>query len=341
MQVVDAVKSVHEVLQSYFTNQTKPVQKQLPHWISCMALCGKFNTQEMVRKACEINHKCFSTNENNLLSLLNSDNLQIDDQMFRNYLNFIFDFFREQGLQNNALLQINVDCTTIRDKFLILQASIIYNNTNYPLYFSLRITPGKGCNFDHKLLEAAFIKAIKHGLSKKYRYRIVADRGFGNLRILELCEKSNFEFCIRLNQNLNIILEDGREVNLEDFSGQNIEFFARVKKWGKELKFIVSTKNGKTWFLVTNSKDVYSAAYEQRWGIEILFKHMKSLGFDIEKTKIKNYSHMKKMLFMLFFAYAIYLNIGILSAPNKTFKKKSKNHASIFCLFSLPANMPS
>ncbi len=42
-------------------------------------------------------------------------------------------------------------------------------------------------------MEEAFIKGLRHVLSKKYSYVIVADRGFGNNRFANLCKENNFD----------------------------------------------------------------------------------------------------------------------------------------------------
>jgi hypothetical protein len=303
MVLKNNVYSTVELLQNYFKNQTRPVQKQLSFCTICMTLAGKFNMQEVIRKMCILNDRTFSTNENNLYNLLDSDNFQVDDKMFRCYLNFLFDSLVEKGLKNADLLQINVDYTSIEEKFLILYASIIYENINYPFYFSLRCDPNEP-NFDQKLMEKAFINGLKHALSKKYNYVVVADRGFGNSRFLDLCVNGDFDFCIRLNSNLKIFLDE-KEINLQDFEGQNTEFMAVAKRWNKPLKFIVSTENDKTWFLATNTTNINKNAYKNRFKIETMFKNFKSSCFDIEKTKIKNYSRLKKMLFISMFSFVL------------------------------------
>lgn len=201
---------------------------------------------------------------------LDSDSFQIDDKMFRNYLNFLFDSLEEKGLKRGDNLQINIDCTTIEDKFLILHASIIFDNINHPLYFSMRKSPNKA-KFNHKLLEKSFIGSLKHLLSKQYHYCIVADRGFGNRRFFNLCAENSFDFCIRLNENLKIKIDDNIG-NLQDFSGQDAEFEAFVIKWKKYLHFSTSTKDNKTWFIASNASLNAKKTYEKRFKIESMLK---------------------------------------------------------------------
>ena len=51
-------------------------------------------------------------------------------------------------------------------------------------------------------MEQAFVRSLRHILSKKYHYVIVADRGFGNQRFIHLCKANHFDTIIRLKDNL-------------------------------------------------------------------------------------------------------------------------------------------
>lgn len=62
---------------------------------------------------------------------------------------------------------------------------------------------------------------------------------------------------------------------------------------------------------------------------------MKTAGFDIESTKIRNLFHLKKMLFLLVFAYTIYLLIGDMISKKSQFKKTSKIMQIYFVYFYL------
>ena len=74
MQLKDNIISSISLLQTYFENQTKPVQKRLPLYILSAALSGVFNIKELVQKTCEINHKSLSGNENSFINFLDSNN---------------------------------------------------------------------------------------------------------------------------------------------------------------------------------------------------------------------------------------------------------------------------
>ena len=157
----NSLNSCMNSLKNYFQNQTKPVQKTLPLCIVSSALSGSFNMPDLITKMSEINKISFNGNENKLSRFLYSKNFQIDDSMWRNYSNFLFDSLREKGLQDKDNLQVNVDFTTIENKFLILTASVIYGNLTYPLFFSMRNYPKKAGQYDHKKNGDGFLKSAK------------------------------------------------------------------------------------------------------------------------------------------------------------------------------------
>ena len=335
MQSINATSKVQSQIENYFQNQSKTVKERLSLSIMSAVCSGKFNTHDIISKMCEINGNNFDGNESKLTRFLDSEHFQIDEQMCRNYINFLFDSLVENGLENGTLLQINVDITTVNDDFLIIYANIIFKDISYPLYFSLRLYSKRKNQYNHKKFEEAFMNMLRQLLSSKYKYIIVADRGFGNNRFLELCTKNDFQFCIRLKENLNIIIDEKTQ-NLREFSGDDVEFSAVVKKWKKQLKFAIVTENNKTWFLMHNILQNPQNTYENRFKIETMFKNFKSGCFDIEKTKIKKYHRMKKMLFIYMFAYSIYLFVGnFIVHTSHPLKKKFKNHLNLFILFLL------
>ncbi len=53
-------------------------------------------------------------------------------------------------------------------------------------------------------MEQAFLNKLKHLLSIKYQYVIVAYRGFGTNNFTQNCIKNGFDFMVRLKENLTI-----------------------------------------------------------------------------------------------------------------------------------------
>jgi len=234
-----------------------------------------------------VNKQSFKTNEKRGNRFLQDINFQIDDFMFRKYFNLLFDALRERiKLKFNDNIQINVDYTSIEDYFLILMASVKFGTRAVPLYFSMRLYPKRKNQMDQKKMESSFIKALRHLLPKKYKYTIVADRGFGNQRFAKLCADNNFDFVLKINGNLNIKIKNKIE-NLENYKGNNTDFDAEIVSWNEVYHFEIKTKNDSTWFLLMPQKSKNGVQkYEQRFSIEKCFQDQKSSGFDFAYTWI-------------------------------------------------------
>lgn len=182
-------------------------------------------------------------------------------------------------------------------------------------------------------MEEAFFLKLSHLLPKKYKYLIVADRGFGNYRIMEVLDKFGFEFLIRVKEGLKMKLEideiDLSKIPKNKQKWTNIKIKSDPKS---KLRNLVATfskdknvKNG--WFLVTTitfkKLQNITQVYKNRFQIEKTFQDQKSSGFNMEKTKISIYSRFKKLLFCAYIAQVLLLFLEEYIDENiDTIKKK-------------------
>jgi len=268
---------------------------------------------------------------------LQDSDFQINDNLFRKYINLLFDVMTERGLLkigDNVL--IKVDFTTDTNEFLILMASVDFGGRSVPLYFSMRAYPkSKGQN-DQKKMEKAFLRELRHLLSKKYTYTIVADRGFGNNRFAQLCLEFGFNYVLRICENINICIDDNM-LNLKDFSGQNTSFKAYVCTWNREANFEVKTENNSTWFIFSSLplEENFSKIYAKRFGIEKCFQDQKSSGFNFEKTKIRKYDRFKRLYFSICLAQLFVVILGeYIKNENHPLKKKFPITTGVLSAFS-------
>ena len=123
-------------------------------------------------------------------------------------------------------------------------------------------------------MERAFIKGLRQVLSKKFQYRIVADRGFGNQRFINLCQENNFGYVIRVNKNLRVKDSENNQKNLQEFDKtnlKNLELYVNI--WDQNIIIETATSNDSTWFLVKSSMELNGKEiYEKRFKIEKLFQ---------------------------------------------------------------------
>ena len=300
-----------EVLLKYFAGINSITQNNLLFLVEGIIRSGTASPWHASRSMSAVNNQSFKTNEKRSNRLLQDSHFQIDDELFRKYVNLLFALMNERNLlQAGDNLQINVDYTTDTDEFLILMASVNFCGRAVPLYFSMRAYPKRKGQHNQKKLESSFIRALRHLLPKKYAYTIVSDRGFGNDRFAQLCTDKGFDFVLRLNENLQI--KTGEHIsNLNDFSGKNAKFTAYVFKWKKEVEFEIHTENKSTWFLMLSRPDILGkTTYEKRFSIEKCFQDQKSAGLNIEKCKIRKYDRFKRLYFSACLAQLFIVAIG-------------------------------
>jgi hypothetical protein len=326
------------VLNRYFSTLGATLSKSFTRYVSAVISACSFSTHEIARHASKETGKDFNTSEKGLNYLLSNEKFQIDDAYWRCHIRMIFDLMREQDLiKDSEKIYIQVDFTSSKDDFLILAASTIVGNRSIPLYFTMRQYPKRKNQYDQKKMELAFLKGLRHLLSEKYAYVIVADRGFCNKRFIEACETTGFDYLIRGNDALKIDIQDKKDI-LKQFGLEDGTYDATAVNWEKNLNIHrVSNEKGQ-WYLFTNLTNLNSMqageAYARRFKIEKCFQDLKSSGFDMEKTKIRKYSKFKRLLAMVMISHALLVFLGhliVVKVPH--FLKNSALLASVILAY--------
>lgn len=287
--------------------------------------------------------KSFKAGERQISYLFANNNFKVDDQLWRCYLQMIFAILSESSyIKTTEKIFIQIDHTTIKDDFLIMYASIVFNGKSLPIYFTKRSYPKRKNQMSRLKMERAFINGLRHCLSKKYQYVIVADRGFGTDNFTQACIENGFDFIVRLKENLNI--DHVRYNNLKHINRSTTLTDVRISSWQKNYTLIIKKIEVSTWYLCTNINDISRkkiiAEYARRFKIEKCFFEQKSNGFDIESTKIRKYDRIGRMLFCVCVSHAIMLIVGNIIKHNHHVIKKNfpQNTNLILALLPLRKN---
>lgn len=336
MEITENKHKVVNTIQSFFPKQHKKIRRNIAMCAYSILRSEKVNTAEIARHMGEINGQDFKSNDMRVYRLLQSKNFQVSDSMWRSHIQLLFTLLKEGGLKKGAEISINVDYTTDRDDFLILCASIVFQEESIPVYFSLRKYPKRSGMMDQKKMETAFFKELRHLLPDSYRYVVVADRGFGNNRIFEILENTKFGYVIRLNDNLGIHYKN-KDTNLSELPHQDIRIKSTfVRSWKRSLRIVKKVKEDAHWLLaVSTGIQNPVQKYENRFSIEKMFKNKKSGGFDLEKVFVNKYDRFKRLLFISCVAYAILVFTGLF-IRNKAhhIKKNYFLHLDLLSVFS-------
>jgi hypothetical protein len=310
----------------YFTNRLSII-------IPAMMRCSSCNLSTITTNLAYFAKQNFKANENRVYRFFASKNFSINDSLWRCYLNLIFKLLSEQKyIKKDKLIQINIDFTSTKDNFLILYAAIPFFGRSVPIYFTIRRYPKRKNQNSQIKMELAFIKGLKHVLSDKYSYLIVADRGFGNQRFTKLCLDNGFNYLIRIKGNLLTKFTDEKGFKIDKL--ENLQTNKNgckkfkdlfINSWDrKETIFIISKEEDldNKWYICTSLENITTRRaqimYEDRFSIEKTFYDHKSGGFDLESSKIDKYERFKRLLF------CTSLSISLMVITGRFIKKKNK-----------------
>ena len=314
---------MHTLITRHFEKQGSLFCKHLSEYTRALMQCGEANTYGIARQLSKNNNKSFDTNEMKIVRFLQNDKFQIDDKFWRCHINMIFEMLEERKvISKSKKIEIYVDFTTVEDKFLILTGTVLLNNKAITIYFSMRNYPKKKGTMSQIKMEEAFIKGLRHVLSKNYQYIIIADRGFGTKRFANFCTKSGFDYVLRINSNLNI-KEGDKKSNLKDRLGDE-KFTATVISWKEEKYITIRCKDKKIWYLMSSDKKLDAGEiYEKRFKIEKNYQDCKSNGYDLEGNKIRKYNRFKRLVYLVSIAHGLTCFIGDMIESTKNNLKKN------------------
>jgi len=169
---------------------------------------------------------------------------------------------------------------------------------------------------------------------------LVADREFvGTDWFIYLTRVLGISVRIRIKASYKINKKNGEYAPVKNFFrnisiGQKKILEGKRSLWGLNL-FIIGTKskNGELVIVVTERHvDTALEDYAKRWGIETMFKALKSKGFDFESTHLNNYERLNKMMALLAIAFAWAYKVGTIENQIKKIKikKHGRKAVSIF-----------
>ena len=269
MKIKEPTSEFLETISGFFKKEHKKVRENIALSVYSILRGETINTAEIARYMGEVNNLDFKSNDMRIYRLLKSKNFQVNDRLWRGHISLLFRLMKEAGLKKGHEVVINVDFTSDRDDYLILCASIVCQGESIPVYFSMRNYPKKQGGFDQKKMEEAFFKALKHLLPDSYIYTIVADRGFGNSRVIEILENNDFNYILRLQTNI-LIQYQSKTIKAKHLPHRNMNMSnVHINAWNREVRLVKHVKNDASWLLAVSPKLMRSVKkYEKRFSIE-------------------------------------------------------------------------
>ena len=166
---------------------------------------------------------------------------------------------------------------------------------------------------------------------------IVADRGFGNQRFIEICEDVGFEYLIRVTPNLKIVHENETGI-MEAIFHEDGVYPVLATTWNKAITVCRCSNEKGAWYILSSIKNIdcknAGEFYAKSFKIEKCFQDLKSSGFNIESTKIRKYSNFKRLLAMVMAARVLLVMLGhMITVKIPSFLKNSAFMANVILAY--------
>jgi hypothetical protein len=199
----------------------------------------------------------------------------------------------------------------------VFMASVIWGTHALPLYFEQIDHRGNSTLVCQKRLIKQALRLFK---SKKYPVLILGDREFHSPKLADWLASRNISFCLRQRKSLHFktrLEAEYETVGSQGFQPGQSRFYTQVfcnKEDGiGPLNLAVYWKRryrGKgpkePWYILTDLPQLPLALslYRARWGIEQMFKDMKTSGYHLENTLVNN-RRFGALLLLVMMAYTV------------------------------------
>lgn len=198
-------------------------------------------------------------------------------------------------------------------------------NVGIPLYFEMLDNKSGNSNTDDR---KAILRKCISLLKDRGIEAIVMDREFIGHSWLKFLKENGVGFCVRVPKSHSITLKNESTFTIEELLLTQKEcFYHHVRVDGVWVNLhIKELSDGDYLFLIGSfSAKQLGDLYRKRWCIETLFQSLKSRGFNLEKSHLRDIDKFKKLFALVSIAFTICLTIGR-EYVNKTRKIKIKKH---------------
>jgi len=185
----------------------------------------------------------------------------------------------------------------------ILTLSVASEDVAVPILW--RFLKRKGCSFDTER-EAIMSDCLQMFSASDIRY-VCADREFASVRWLEFLTRENISYRLRIKANHTLTDKRGNPIKARKLLqtarvGEAVICRRWRKLWGRYRVCVTGRKraDGELLILISNEPSPEMIAeYRRRWQIETLFGCLKSRGFDLEETHLRDSERLEKLLGLL------------------------------------------
>jgi hypothetical protein len=246
------------------------------------------------------------------------------------------------GLSSKQELVLAIDGTDLGKSCGALLVSLVLGKRSLPLIWLVK-EGNKGHFSSQEHVEV--LQQVASLLPPSISVTVLGDGEFDSIDLQEFIESTEWKYALRTAKNTYIEDSKGDSYKIGElvpFDGMDFIWLENCsftkKKWGSVFCLVWHSPEYKDpIYLVSNiewAKDIMDY-YKKRWSIETLFADIKSRGFNIHKTRIKDPEMLHNLLIMIAIAFYLCMIIGvakdeIVERLPKIFRKDRMNELSNF-----------
>lgn len=261
--------------------------------------------------------------------------------------NFLRDFIINEGEFANALIKISglkapytlaLDRTNwkfggLHINFLVL-AVVVNHTVAFPIFWTLLPKAGNSNGAERIHILQRFIDLFGADMI----HEITADREFIGKVWIDFLIKNKIPFCIRIKENR--LVDWGSETKsmrcfFKHLQGKKTRFMEVILD-GHRLYFEgARTPTGELIIVMSNKQGTRNLLkkYKNRWTIELLFRNLKSSGFNLEETHLRHLERLHKLFSVVTMACVLAFLTGKQQERIKKTPYKKTVKAPLFSTF--------
>lgn len=227
---------------------------------------------------------------------------------------------------NDQVAILMLDQSKIGHGFECLMVSLRVGERAIPVAWRVKKTEGEmGYDEQEPLLKEVF-KLIPKGI----KIMLAADRFYGTGALITLCQSFSWHYRIRLKGNLNLFHQEGWVLNSHEAKKMGLKSLEDVRLGEKgpliNVGLLHEEGHPEAWYIAMDAKPSQARTldYGLRWGIEALFSDLKTRGFSVTKTQLKQTDRIERLLLILTIALYWAVSTGMRPRESRVNSKKKR-----------------
>lgn len=220
------------------------------------------------------------------------------------------------GALRHTRVRIQIDRTEVSERLNVLIASVYYRQRAIPLAWKVLSHQGASTFKERNALLAHLATLLPAGCN----VLILGDREFGQVDMMRSIRAHNWDFCLRVRGTHAICSTPGLWVKLKDLAPQpGTHYFLTDVILTKDhcygpVHFALALDQHSTdpWFIATNLVPTRRTLrdYARRFGCEEMFSDLKSRGFHLDLSQLRQPERFSRLLLVVVLLYVWVLSLA-------------------------------